>query len=333
MTPPDTLILDLTEFMDPELRAGFETFPDAIDASAYPDEARRTVLAAAVARRPEPRQTVSRRDVTVAGPADNESGVPVRVYEPRERGDELPAILYVHGGGFIIGSLDGARPLAEELAEETNAVVVSMDYRLAPEHPFPAAPEDAYAALVWLAATTQELGVDRSRIAVVGHSAGGGIAAAVALMARDRGEVDVAFQAPVCACLDDRHITRSSEIIRDPRTWHRDRAQRAWAAYLGGLTGGEVSSYAAPARATDLTGLPPTFMMVGDLDLLRDENLDYARRLVEAGVATELHLYPGAFHGFEMLWPGASISRDANANLHAALKRALHPPSASPRSA
>ncbi len=224
MTAVDTPILDLTEFMDPELRAGFEAFPNAIDAAAYPEEARRTVLAAAVARRPEPRESVARRDVIVPGPPGNEGDVAVRIYEPRGREGILPAILYVHGGGFIIGSLDGARPLAEELAEENDAVVVSMDYRLAPEDRFPAAPEDAYAALVWLAASTEELRVDPSRIAVVGHSAGGGIAAAVALMARDRGEVELAFQAPVCACLDDRHITRSSQIIRDPRTWHRDRA-------------------------------------------------------------------------------------------------------------
>ena len=137
------------------------------------------MLAAAIARRPKPRESVARRDVTVPGPPDNDGGVAVRVYEPRGRQGVLPAILYVHGGGFIIGSLDGARPIAEELAEEINAVVVSMDYRLAPEHPFPAGAEDAYAALAWLAASTVELGVERSRIAV-GDSAGGGIAAAVA---------------------------------------------------------------------------------------------------------------------------------------------------------
>ncbi len=322
---PDGPLLDITKPMEPELRAGFSAFPPMIDASIDPQATRQVMYAEWIARAPEPRPSIARRDLTIPGPDDNAAGIPVRVYEPLERTGVLPAILYVHGGGFILGSLDACRPTCERLAEEVDAVVVSADYRLAPEHPFPAAPEDVYAALRWLVASCAALDVDRSRIGVVGHSAGGGIAAAVSLMARDRGEVDLAIQAPVCACLDDRHTSRSSHMVGDVRTWCRDRAMHQWAAYLGGIRPGDVSAYAAPARARDLAGLPPTFIMVGDLDLLRDENLDFAARLVEAGVPTELHLFAGAFHGFELALPDARISRAANAALDGALRRALHP--------
>lgn len=318
-------ITDLTPRMDPELRAEFSEYPEAVDATVDPPAARRKLETAYVRTLPPPRESVAVRDLVVPAPAGDPAGVPVRLYEPRDRPAALPAVLYVHGGGFVIGSVDAARVTCEELAEGVGAVVVSPRYRLAPEDPFPAGPEDVYAALRWLASSAGELGVDPARIAIAGYSAGGGIAAAVALMARDRGEVALAFQAPTNACLDDRHITPSSLAVRDRRTWHHDRARSQWAAYLGGLPEDEVPPYAAPARATDLSGLPPAFLSVGDLDLLRDENLDYARRLMDAGVPTELHLYPGAFHGFEILVPGARITRDATAALHGALRRALHP--------
>jgi acetyl esterase/lipase len=319
-------IADLTPRMDPELRAEFSRYPEALEATVDPPAVREQLETAYVKTLPPPRLSVVARTLVVDGPPDNAAGVTLRVYEPRERTGTLPAILYVHGGGFVIGSVDAARVTCEELAEAVGAVVVSPGYRVAPEDPFPAAPEDVYAALTWLVLSAGALGVDPTRIAIAGYSAGGGIAAGVALMARDRGDVALAFQAPTNACLDDRHITPSSLAIRDRRTWHRDRARRGWAAYLGDLSPAEVPPYAAPARATDLSGLPPSYITIGDLDLLRDENLDYARRLRDAGVPTEVHLYPGAFHGFEILIPNARISRDAVSALHAALRRALYPP-------
>jgi acetyl esterase/lipase len=315
---------DLTPRMDPELRAAFAGYPDAVDATTDPPGVRRMIEEAYVKTLPPPRPGVAVRNLVAPGPPDNAAGVPVRLYEPRDRTALLPAIVYVHGGGFVLGSVDAARATCEDLAERVGALVVSPRYRVAPEDPYPAAVEDVYAVLRWVAASADELGVDPARIAIAGYSAGGGISAGAVLMARDRGEIDLVFQAPTNACLDDRHITPSSRLVRDRRTWHHDRARSQWAAYLSRVAD-DVPCYAAPARATDLSGLPPTFLSVGDLDLLLDENLDYAHRLMDAGVPTELHVYPGAFHGFEILLPDARITRDAVSALHGALRRALHP--------
>jgi acetyl esterase/lipase len=215
-------------------------------------------------------------------------------------------------------------PACRHLIERViDSVVVSVGYRLAPEHPFPAALEDCYAALTWLTAHAEELGVDPARIAVRGPSAGGTLAAAVALLARDRKVVKLAFQQILYSPLDDRQSTPSSYEITDPRMLNRDLLLTIWKDYLGSDHQGEVSPYAAPARADDLSSLPPTYIMVGELDPLRDENIEYARRLMQAGVPTELHVYPGGFHGFESQIPTAAISQRATAEANEALKRAL----------
>jgi acetyl esterase/lipase len=204
-------------------------------------------------------------------------------------------------------------------------VVASVEYRLAPEHPFPAPVEDCYAALKWLAAHSSELGVNKSRIAIGGASAGGGLAAGLALLTRDRAEVEVAFQLLIYPMIDDRNITSASETIPDTFVWTRENNLMGWRAYLGREPGGaDVSPYAAAARATDLRGLPPAYIPVGDLDLFLDENITYAQRLLAAGVPTELHVYPGAFHGFNGFVPGAAVSRRFNADRDHALKRMLH---------
>jgi acetyl esterase/lipase len=237
--------------------------------------------------------------------------------------DILPGVLYIHSGAFIFGDLDTDDYLCRDLVEAVNCVVVAVDYRLAPEHPFPAAPDDCYAALRWMAASATEFGIDPSRIALRGESAGGGLAAAVALMARDRKEVKVAFQMLLFSCLDDRNTAPSSYEITDPRTWNRQLSINAWKAYLGHNHQGEVSPYAAPMRAEDLSGLPPAYLMVGELDPLRDENIMYAMRLMQAGVPTELHVYPGAFHVFEEIVE-AAVSIRAIKEYNEALKRALY---------
>jgi acetyl esterase/lipase len=313
--------------MDSELRVAYEQFPSAPVPQNANDfvvlrKATDEMLAQMSAQLPKNEHVVIEDRVVPHTPATLE--VPIRLYTPVSRTGLLPGLLWIHGGGFTVGSPAIDDSQLTSIVEEVGCIVVSVEYRLAPEHPFPAAPDDCYAALTWLAANAQELGVDGDRLAIAGASAGGGICAAVGLMARDRGEVNLCFQMPLCGCLDDRHITSSSYEITDARTWNRETSLKAWEVYLGTDHGGNVSPYAAPIRATNLAGLPPTYMMVGTLDLMRDENIQYANRLMQAGVPTELHVYPGAYHGFEILAPNSSISQRAVTGYVAALKRALN---------
>ncbi|MDX6370249.1 MAG: hypothetical protein QOG93_1751 [Gaiellaceae bacterium] len=318
---------DISALVHPQLRQAFDGFPVILDASADPVAGRAQLLErferfAGAGRAQDP--LVARRDVAVPG-LDDDPPLTVRVYEAAERGAVLPAILWIHGGGFMMGNVDVDDADCERLVREVEVVVVSVEYRLAPEHPFPAGTNDGYAALCWTAGSAAELGIDPARIAVAGRSSGGGTAAGVVLLARDRGEVEVAFQMPLYACLDDRLLTPSTHELHDPRAWNRTLLDHAWDAYLGPLRAGEVPPYAAPARAPDLAGLPPAYLQVGALDVLRDGNVEYAQRLVQAGVPTELHVFPGAFHGFDVLVPDAEISRRAVEEREAALRRALQP--------
>jgi len=227
--------------------------------------------------------------------------VRVLVYTPPgEATAPRPAFLHLHGGGYMLGSADINDGSNRSLAHELGCVVVSVDYRLAPETRFPGAVEDAYAALTWLHAEAATLGVDRGRIAVGGESAGGGHAAALAIYARDRGEIPILFQSLDSPMLDDRTGSTS-----DPHpccgefVWPPANNRFGWRALLGIEPGGPDTPYgAAPARVADLAGLPPAFILVGGLDLFLEEDMEYARRLIRAGVPAELHVIPGAFHGF-----------------------------------
>jgi acetyl esterase/lipase len=251
----------------------------------------------------------------------HEPGVDVRIFAPEQRTAEpAPAVLDIHGGGFAVGTValdDGPNA---DIVRATGALVVSVDYRLAPEHPYPAAAEDCYAALRWLVEHADELGVDPRRIGVLGDSAGGGLAATTALMARDRGGPAIALQVLIEPELDDRLDTPSMLAGADTVGWNSGQAVLSWRYYLDGRP---ADAYAAPARMADLAGLPPTYLTVTELDCLRDEGLEYARRLLAAGVSTELHCWPGTFHGFATLVPTAAIARRANASLHDALRRGL----------
>lgn len=224
------------------------------------------------------------------------------------------AVLYLHGGGMILGleHLGQVYDLAvREYVATSGVPMLMVDYRIAPEHPHPTPVQDCYAALRWLADNAAELGVDPSRVAVMGDSAGGGLAAGVCLLARDRGGPPVAGQLLVYPMLDDRIPTPDGGLLPF-LTWSYDDNITGWAALLGEAAGADaVSPYAAPARATDLTGLPPTYIDVGDLDIFRDEDIDYARRLSDAGVPTELHLHPGCPHAFEALARRADVSQRA----------------------
>jgi acetyl esterase len=270
----------------------------------------------------EPVHPVDVRDTTVPGPS-GAPDVPVRVYSPANRDGAVPGLLYIHGGGFVLGDLDMFHPSLLRLVDELGVVIVSVDYRLAPEHPFPAPIEDCYAALTWTAAKAAELGIDPERLGVAGESAGGGLSAAIALLARDRGGPALCFQYLGIPELDDRLETPSMRAYVDTPVWNRPNAVYSWTSYLGAEPGGaDVSPYAAPARATDLSGLPPAFVTTCQFDPLRDEGIQYAQRLLQAGVQTELHHYPGTFHGSSMV-ADAAVSRRMFADEVAALRRGL----------
>lgn len=252
---------------------------------------------------------VTTSDHLIAGP-EGAPEVSVRVYRPKDGDESLPALLWMHGGGYVLGSLQGDDSLVRCLVDQVRCIVVSVDYRLAPECPFPAPLEDCYAALSWLAAHTGVLGVDPTRIAIGGLSAGGGLAAGLAILARDRATVNVMFQMLLCPMIDDRNITASSHAITDPRLWNRDNNERGWAAYLGDLHDTKsIPAFAAVSRAENLSNLPPAYIPVGSLDLFLDENIEYAKRLNKAGVPTELHVFPGGFHAFEFIVPTARVSK------------------------
>ena len=247
--------------------------------------------------------------------------VPVRVYRPAGLDKDAPALIFIHGGGFVMGDVSSRDPICLGLAHHGQCAVVSVDYRLAPEHPFPAGFDDCHAALEWLAREPLEAGLCPAKIAVCGISAGGGLAAALALKSRDQKGPALVHQFLIIPDVDDRLITASSHRIHDPRVWDRRTAEVSWQMYLGDSHGGDVSPYAAPARATDLSGLPPATVLVEDLDILRDEGVDYANRLNDAGVRTELHVYPGTFHGHFGVVPDAAISQRTVDDIFSAVKR------------
>ncbi len=264
-----------------------------------------------------------------AGPdndSDNGRKIPVRIYSPKSKPDNMPGLLWFHGGGFILGDLETDDHWCASIAHEVQCAVVSVDYRLAPEHPFPAGTEDCYSALLWMASMPGEFGIDIQRIGVGGLSAGGNMAAALALMARDRGGPRLSFQFLVYPCLDDRHTTPSSYSVDNKRVWHRKMSLKAWDAYLGENHKKDVSCYAAPSRAKNLSGLPPAYITAAELDLLRDEDIQYATRLMQSGVSTELHVFPGVIHGFEFFFQDTDISKQARSEYLDVLKKAFSKP-------
>jgi acetyl esterase/lipase len=250
--------------------------------------------------------------------------VKVRVYRPKNGiGAPVPGVVMIHGGGFIVGSIETEHIGAVLTAADLGAVVISVDYRLAPEHRYPDALHDCYAALTYIHAEADALGVDTSRVALMGASAGGGLAAATALFARDQGGPALCFQMLHIPELDDRLQTRSMESFVDTPVWNRPLAEQSWRAYLGDIAGSsDVPMYAAPARATDLHGLPPAYVSTAENDPLRDEGITYALGLLHAGVSVELHQFPGTFHGSALVM-SAAVSRRAQQESAAVLRRAL----------
>jgi acetyl esterase/lipase len=321
--------VDVRRRIDPDIRRGLDRLlaivgPDGL--SGLGIHRRRTVQAEVKAMRPHaplPPQ-VQIRDHLVPATGDAEAAVRVRSYAPAATTGPAPCVLYLHGGGFVVGSIDGDDARAAQLAVDTGCIVISVDYRLAPEHPFPAALDDCYRALCWVVDSHGHLGIDPDRIALYGPSAGGALCAASALAARDEAGPPITYVMLVSPMLDDRCSEPSTHTNTGFGAWSREANIEAWSVYLGKAASSDsVSPLAAPARAGSLAGLPPTYLDVGDLDLFRDEVVTYAGRLMRANVPVELHVYPGGVHGGEHFAPSADLSVRVRNWRHTALRRAL----------
>jgi acetyl esterase/lipase len=286
--------MDTATLLHPDIAEGLKAVPfSTISAETLPK------MRSFVFPGPPLSGEVERSDVVVS----TDPHVTVRVHRPKGVDGPLPCLYSVHGGGYVLGSVDMDDARFDKWCRLYPCVGVSVEYRLAPETPYPGPLEDCYTGLHWTYENAASLGIDRDRLGIGGVSAGGGLAAALALLARDRGEIPLSFQMLECPMLDDRQTTASSQLD-ELAIWSRESNTFGWRSYLGDLSGGDDIPYtAAPARADDLTGLPPAFVAVGTVDGFRDEDIAYATRLNQAGVPTELHVYPGLPHG-HALFPG-----------------------------
>jgi acetyl esterase/lipase len=318
-SPPDANP-DRFALVDPELLPSVKGTPplaamtDAILAASRKEMGRNVLPAPA----PQP---VERNIPGLAG----QPSVRVLIVDPDPAKKAKPALLHTHGGGYILGSADFFAFVAQGYAQRCGCVVVSVDYRLAPETRFPGSLDDNYAALLWLYQHADELGVDPKRIAVGGESAGGGHAAALAIRARDRKEVPVVFQLLIYPMLDDRTgSTRPVSPNVGQIAWGAEGNRFGWTALLGVPAGSAlVPSGSVPSRLERLDGLAPAFIGVGSIDLFVDEDVEYARRLINAGVSTELHVAPGAYHAFDLTVPQAKVSQRFRSSIDTALRRAF----------
>jgi acetyl esterase/lipase len=273
----------------------------------------------------EIRKHVHAEELIVPGRA-GDPDVALLVMRPKGSGPAtpLPGVYFIHGGGMIAGNNRTGMDWVLEWMAAIPMVVISVDYRLAPEHPYPAPVQDCYSGLEWVGNHVADLGIDPSRLLIAGGSAGGGLAAATALIARDRGGPRVRGQMLVCPMIDDRAITPSSTELVGEGVWDSISNATGWSSLLGLAAGGPgVSPYAAPARATDLAGLPSAFIEAGSVETFRDESVDYASRMWQAGGQAELHIWPGGCHGFDEVIPEAPLSREARAARVNWLRRVL----------
>lgn len=300
---------DLNQRIHPELR---EDLMRMIPAQNFDIVEWRKSLAPDMSALPED-EAIDIRDVMIT------PELRANVLTPKTDKSEYPALLYIHGGGHILGSPELYRALVLDVAKRAECIVVVPDYRLAPENPYPADADDCYTALKWMAG---QKNIRADKIAVAGDSAGGGLTAGLALRARDMGGPKICFQMPLYPQLDDRNATVSISQINDPRVWNRDKNIFAWDLYCG-KDRENLPYYAAPARAEDLSGLPPAYIMIGTLDPFRDEVITYAQRMMQAGVDVELHVIPGAFHGFEQ-FSGSNLAKKARNEYIDAIAKALN---------
>ncbi|HEY5555405.1 alpha/beta hydrolase [Acetobacterium sp.] len=240
----------------------------------------------------------------------DESKLRIRIYKPLNPKQDVPGVLWIHGGGYAFGVPEQDEVMYKKLIQESNCVIVAPDYRVSIDEPYPAALEDCYEALLWMKINAKELGIRENQLMVGGDSSGGGLTAALTLYARDKGEVNIAFQMPLYPMIDDRMISESAKDNNAP-IWNSDSNRWAWKLYLGELYGKDVPAYAAPARATDYSNLPPTATFIGDLEPFRDETIQYVVNLRKAGVPVDFEMYEGCYHAFHAVNSRADISKKA----------------------
>ncbi|WDZ86598.1 alpha/beta hydrolase [Micromonospora cathayae] len=275
---------------------------------------------------------VDRRDIDVAGP--DGTVLPLSVFRPTgpNRPDPAPCVYWMHGGGMVMGDRFSQLDIPLEWLDRFGAVVVSVDYRLAPEATGTSLVDDCYRGLLWVAGHADELGVDPDRLVVAGVSAGGGLTAGIALLARDLGGPPIAAQMLICPMLDHRNDTTSSrQYAGGPGVWTREMNEFGWRSVLGDLADDEVPGHVSPATAADLSGLPDTYVDAGTAEVFRDEAVGYATRIWAAGGQAELHVWPGGFHGFDALYPQARLSAQARRARTDWLARVLAPATAPAR--
>lgn len=306
---------------DPEIEA-FTPYAPPVDATK--PEWTREMLAGFAEHLPpwQPSEGVTHSVHEVDG-VNGAPTVEAHVLRPEGEVTNAPAVIWFHGGGFIFGHAIEGMPFLDPVVRDNGAIAVSVNYRLSPETRYPGALDDGYAVYCWIRDNAATLGIDPHRIGVGGQSAGGTLATALAMRVRDEGE-NLLFQVLDIPVTDDRGLTDSAREYHDSLVWNRPNAEASWKHYLGDLAE-PIPAYAAPNRAEDLGGMPPTFIAVNQFDPTRDEAIEYARRLAHAGVPTELHLYPGTFHGSSSMAVDAAVSRRHIGDLHAAFARAFNP--------
>ena len=257
---------------------------------------------------------------------DGRAKIRLRIYRPKSISAPMPVLIWFHGGGYVMGKPEQDDVSCAQYVHELGLTVISVDYRCAPKHPFPAALDDAYTALKWAASNLQQLNIDAKHIAIGGASAGGGLAAALAQLTLDRKEIKPAFQLLVYPMLDDRTVLRTDIDDSNNVTWNHPSNRFGWESYLGQKCGAKnVPAYSVPARRVDLSGLSPAWIGVGDLDIFHDEDVVYAQRLKECNVECELEIIPGAFHGFDVFDPKVPVIQEFRKSQIAALKKYLFP--------
>lgn len=323
--------VDMDALIHPELKDYFSKMAHVDITEETLPKAREYIKALAAATKAKARLiTYDNIEITtkyIPGPRNPKDSPDVYVKIYKDKNDKSntkkPGLFWIYGGGLVMGSCDQADFRCQYYAHEANCVVVNVGHRLAPENPYPAPIEDCYTALVWMRDSAEELGIDVDKIAVFGQSSGGGMVAALSLLARDRGGPKICLQLPLYPMLDHRNTTPSSYEVVDARIWNRQKNIFAWGAYLGDLAEEEVPPYASASRATDYSNLPPTFTFIGTIDTFRDETIEYVNKLTQAQVPVEFQLYPGCFHGFDLIVPNAQVSKDVTALIISALKKAF----------
>jgi acetyl esterase len=308
--------MDTTKLIDAELLGVIDLIPyDVISRDNLAEVRASLEVMGSAMESPEFSVSSHRRVITIDG-----NDIALQIFVPDRPAEHQAGLLWLHGGGYIMGDADD--DFAPMIAEACGCTVFSVAYRVAPEHPFPAGCDDGYNTLNWLHANASEFGLNPDRLAVGGVSAGAGLAAGICLMSRDRGGAQPAFQFLLYPMLDNLHATASGQIENHP-VWNRQTSLNAWEMYLDGNPGVEASPYAAASRAKDLCGLPATYITVGTQDLFRDENIEYAQRLMGADVPTQLEVFPGVFHAAENFVPKAKISQQMRGSYLGALSASL----------